>query len=531
MKKDKVKEDKTKEDGVKKGRIMFFDTTLRDGEQSPGASMNLKEKLLVAKQLAALGVDVIEAGFPASSLGDFEAVKSIAQQTKIASAIAGLCRASEKDIKACWEAVKYAKKSRIHIFLATSDLHIEKKLQKTRAQILDMAIKAVKYGKSLCKDIEFSAEDAGRSDMDFLCNFVEAVIDAGVNTINITDTVGYTTPIEFGGKVAEVKRRVHNIDKAVISVHCHNDLGLAVANSLSAIENGARQVECTINGIGERAGNASLEELAMVLKVRSHYYNVCHSIKTKELYNASKLVSRLTGISVQPNKAVVGANAFAHESGIHQDGVLKARETYEIMNPADVGVPESSLVLGKHSGRHAFFKRIKDLGYELGNKESEALFEKFKVLADKKKAVFDEDLVTLIEEDANSGKETFILDYLSATSGAGTVSTATVKILKIEDFQKPQTTLSFQEAACGSGPVDAAYKAIDKIVNMDIKLTEFSLRAISSGEDAIGECFLKVKYQDVVYSGKGTSTDVIEASTKAYMQAINKAKSFADKEK
>jgi 2-isopropylmalate synthase len=511
---------------MKKDRVIFFDTTLRDGEQSPGASMNLKEKLLVANQLAALGVDVIEAGFPISSMGDFEAVKSIAQQIKTSS-IAGLCRSSEKDIKTCWDAVKYAKHPRIHIFLATSDLHIEKKLQKTRAQVLDMAIKAVKYGKSLCKDIEFSAEDAGRSDMDFLCKVVEAVIDAGANTVNIPDTVGYTTPIEFGDKIAEIKRRVHNINKTIISVHCHNDLGLAVANSLSAIENGARQVECTINGIGERAGNASLEELAMVLKVRPYYYNVCHAIKTKELYNASKLVSRLTGISVQINKAIVGANAFAHESGIHQDGVLKARETYEIMNPTDVGVPESSLILGKHSGRHAFFKRVKDLGYKLSGKESESLFERFKILADKKKAVFDEDIATLIEEDTNSGKETFTLDYLSATSGMGTISTATVKISKREDFQKQSAMLVFQEAACGSGPVDAAYKAIDKIVNMDIKLTEFSLRAISSGEDAIGECFLKVKYQGMIYLGKGTSTDIVEASAKAYMQAINKAKSFA----
>jgi 2-isopropylmalate synthase len=515
---------------MKKNRVIFFDTTLRDGEQSPGASMNLKEKLLVANQLAALGVDVIEAGFPISSAGDFEAVKSIAQQIKTSS-IAGLCRSSEKDIKTCWDAVKYAKHPRIHIFLATSDLHIEKKLQKTRTQVLDMAIKAVKYGKSLCKDVEFSAEDAGRSDMDFLCKVVEAVIEAGANTVNIPDTVGYTTPIEFGGKIAEIKRRVPNINKTIISVHCHNDLGLAVANSLSAIENGARQVECTINGIGERAGNASLEELAMALKVRPYYYNVCHAIKTKELYNASKLVSRLTGISVQVNKAIVGANAFAHESGIHQDGVLKARETYEIMNPADVGVPESSLILGKHSGRHAFFKRAKDLGYKLSGKESESLFERFKILADKKKAVFDEDIATLIEEDTDSGKETFVLDYLSATSGMGTISTATVKISKREDFQRQSATLVFQEAACGSGPVDAAYKAIDKITNMDIKLTEFSLRAISSGEDAIGECFLKAKYQDIIYLGKGTSTDIVEASVKAYMQVINKAKSFANKGK
>ncbi|MCA6072142.1 MAG: 2-isopropylmalate synthase [Endomicrobium sp.] len=508
---------------MKKDKVIFFDTTLRDGEQSPGASMNLKEKLLVANQLAVLGVDVIEAGFPVSSPGDFDAVETISRQIKT-STIAGLCRASEKDIKTCWDAVRYAKKPRIHIFLATSDLHIKKKLQKTRTQILNMAVKAVKYGKSLCSDIEFSAEDAGRSDMDFLCKVVEAVIDAGANTVNIPDTVGYTTPVEFGNKIAEIKKRAPNINKTIISVHCHNDLGLAVANSLSAIENGARQVECTINGIGERAGNASLEELAMALRVRPHYYNVCHSIKTNELYNASKLVSRLTGISVQVNKAIVGANAFAHESGIHQDGILKARETYEIMNPSDVGVPESSLVLGKHSGRHAFFKRIKDLGYRLANKESELLFEKFKNLADKKKTVFNEDIVALIEEGATSCcKETFVLDYFSAASGTGTVPTATVKILKNENDKKQAKPIVFREAACGSGPVDAAYKAIDKIVKMDIKLTEFSLRAVSSGEDALGEVFLKAKYKGMVYSGKGASTDIVEASTKAYMQVINKA--------
>jgi 2-isopropylmalate synthase len=510
---------------MEKSNVIFFDTTLRDGEQSPGASMNLKEKLIVANQLAALGVDVIEAGFPISSQGDFEAVKTISQQIK-APSIAGLCRASEKDISACWNAVKYSKKPRIHIFLATSDLHIEKKLQKTRSQVLDMAVKAIKYAKNLCKDVEFSAEDAGRSDMDFLCKVVEAVIDAGANTVNIPDTVGYTTPVEFGQKIAEIKRKVPNIDKTILSVHCHNDLGLAVANSLSAIENGARQVECTINGIGERAGNASLEEIAMALKVRPHYYNVKHSIKTNEIYNTSKLVSRLTGIPVQVNKAIVGANAFAHESGIHQDGVLKARETYEIMSPADVGVPESLLVLGKHSGRHAFFKRIKDLGYKLKDKTLEQLFENFKILADKKKTVYDDDIIALIEEDYSSGKETFILNYLSATSGTGTIPTATVKISKSEEDSKKIKPMIFQEAACGSGPVDAVYKAIDKIINMDIKLTDFSLRSVSSGEDALGEVVLKIEYMGAIYSGKGTSTDIVEASAKAYMQAINKAKSF-----
>jgi 2-isopropylmalate synthase len=510
--------------GDNKNNLIFFDTTLRDGEQSPGASMNLKEKLLVAKQLANLGVDVIEAGFPVSSHGDFEAVKTISQQIKTSS-IAGLCRASQKDISTCWDAVRYAKKPRIHIFLATSDLHIEKKLGKTRKEVLDMAVEAVKYGKNLCEDIEFSAEDAGRSDMGFLCKIIEAVIDAGATTVNIPDTVGYSIPIEFGERIAEIRKKVPNINKTIISVHCHNDLGLAVANSLSAIENGARQIECTINGIGERAGNASLEEIAMILKVRSHYYNIKHSIKTSEIYNTSKLVSRLTGISVQVNKAIVGANAFAHESGIHQDGILKARETYEIIRPADVGVPESSLVLGKHSGRHALFKRIKDLGYKLENKTLEQIFEKFKVLADKKKTIFDDDIIALIEEDTASGKEIFVLDYLNTNAGIGIIPTCTVKISKNDSGKKASNT-TLSETAFGSGPVDATYKAIDKIINMDIKLTDFSLRAVSSGEDALGEVILKAEYKGIIYSGKGTSTDIVEASAKAYMQAINKAKLF-----
>jgi 2-isopropylmalate synthase len=507
---------------MKKNKVIFFDTTLRDGEQSPGASLNLKEKILIADQLAILGVDVIEAGFPASSAGDFEAVKTVSQKIKTSS-IAGLCRSTEKDIKICWDAVKYAKKSRIHIFLATSDLHIEKKLQKTRIEVLDMASKAVKYAKSLCRDVEFSAEDAGRSDIGYLCKVVEAVIDAGASTVNIPDTVGYTTPVEFGTKISEIKKRVSNIDKAIISVHCHNDLGLAVANSLSAIENGARQVECTVNGIGERAGNASLEELAMALKVRQYYYNVTHSIKTKELYNTSKLVSRLTGILVQVNKAIVGANAFAHEAGIHQDGMLKARETYEIMCPADVGMSESSLVLGKHSGRHAFFKKVKDLGYKLNAQASEKLFKKFKTLSDKKKSIFDEDIIALIEEDSTTDDKIFTLEYLNVTSGAG-ISTATVKISDKKCDKNVHKV--FQEAACGSGPIDALYKAIDKIVKMDIMLIEFSLRAVSSGEDALGEVSLKIKYKGNLYSGKGTSIDIIEAGAKAYIQALNKAKSF-----
>lgn len=502
---------------MKKDKVLFFDTTLRDGEQSPGASMNLKEKIQVAHQLANMGVDIIEAGFPISSPGDFESVKSIAQQVK-GPIIAGLARANEKDITACWNSVKYSKKPRIHTFIATSDLHIEKKLQKTREQVFDMAVKAVRFAKKYCDDVEFSAEDASRSDINYLCSIVEAVIAEGAKTVNIPDTVGYKMPEEFGNLIATVKKNVPNIDKAVISVHCHNDLGLAVANSLAAIANGARQVECTINGIGERAGNAAIEEIVMALKTREYYFNVGYNLKTSEIYKSSKLVSNITGIVVQPNKAVVGANAFAHESGIHQDGMLKDRNTYEIMCPEAVGVPESLLVLGKHSGRHAFTRRIKDLGYTLESSIQESLFEKFKILADKKKCVFDDDIIALVEEGISGVQETYFIDYVNVTSGVNVIPTATVR-LKKTDKSKIETV---QEASCGTGPVDAIYQAIDKITKMKVELVDYSLRAVSGGEDAQGEVNIKVKYKGSTYTGKGTSTDITEASAKAYIHAINK---------
>jgi 2-isopropylmalate synthase len=502
---------------MKKDKVLFFDTTLRDGEQSPGASMNLKEKIQVAHQLANMGVDIIEAGFPISSPGDFESVKSIAQQIK-GPVIAGLARANEKDITACWESVKYSKNPRIHIFIATSDLHIEKILQKTRQEDFDMAVRSVKFAKKFCDDIEFSAEDASRSDIKYLCSVIEAVIDAGAKTVNIPDTVGYKMPEEFGSLIATVKNTVPNISKAVISVHCHNDLGLAVANSLAAISNGARQVECTVNGIGERAGNAALEEIVMALKTREYFFNVGYNLKTKEIYKSSKLVSNITGVLVQPNKAVVGANAFAHESGIHQDGMLKDRNTYEIMSPEAVGVPESLLVLGKHSGRHAFTRRIKDLGYTLEAPIMESLFERFKILADKKKCVFDDDIIALVEEGISGVKETYFIDYVHVTSGVSVIPTATVR-LKKTDKSKTET---IQEASCGTGPVDAIYQAINKITGMKVDLVDYSLRAVSVGEDAQGEVNIKVKYKDSVYTGKGTSTDITEASAKAYVHAINK---------
>ncbi len=501
----------------KKDTVVFFDTTLRDGEQSPGASMTFQEKLLVAQQLAAMNVDIIEAGFPISSEGDFESVKSIAQQIK-GPVICGLCRANTKDITTCWNAIKYSKKPRIHTFIATSDLHIEKKLQKTRKQVFDMAVNAVKLAKSFCDDVEFSAEDASRSDVDYLCSVVEAVIEAGATTVNIPDTVGYSIPSEFGKLIATIKQNVKNIDKAVISVHCHNDLGLGVANSLAAVENGARQIECTINGIGERAGNAALEEIVMAIKTKPLFYPVSYNIKTKEIYKASKLVSNLTGVVVQPNKAIVGVNAFAHESGIHQDGMLKDKRTYEIMSPQDVGVPESLLVLGKHSGRHAFFKRLKDLGYKLDPNVMEDLFAKFKLLADKKKCVFDDDINSLVEQSVSGVQEVFAVDYVNVTSGVGVIPTATIRLVKTVKNKKE----IIQEAACGSGPVDAAYKAIDKITGIKVDLEDYTLRAVSSGEDAQGEVNVKVKYEGANYIGKGMSTDIVEASINAYIHAVNK---------
>lgn len=502
----------------KKDTVVFFDTTLRDGEQSPGASLTFQEKLLVAQQLAAMNVDIIEAGFPISSQGDFDSVKSIAQQVK-GPVICGLCRANTKDITTCWNAIKYSKKPRIHTFIATSDLHIEKKLQKTRQQVFDMAVNAVKLAKGFCDDVEFSAEDASRSDIDYLCSIVEAVIEAGATTVNIPDTVGYAIPSEFGKLIATIKQRVKNIEKAVISVHCHNDLGLGVANSLAAIENGARQIECTVNGIGERAGNAAIEEIVMAIKTKPMFYPVNYNIKTKEIYKSSKLVSNLTGITVQPNKAIVGINAFAHESGIHQDGMLKDKRTYEIMSPQDVGVPESLLVLGKHSGRHAFFKRLRDLGYnKLQPEVMEQLFEKFKLLADKKKCVFDDDINSLVEQSVSGVKEVYTIDYVNVTSGVGVIPTATIRLIKTVKNKKE----IIQEAACGSGPVDAAYKAIDKITGIVVDLEDYTLRAISGGEDAQGEVNVKVKYNGAKYLGKGMSTDIVEASINAYIHAVNK---------
>ncbi|MFH1784160.1 MAG: 2-isopropylmalate synthase [bacterium] len=498
-------------------KILIFDTTLRDGEQSPGASLNTKQKLEIAKQLARLRVDIIEAGFPVSSPGDFEAVKLIAQSVK-GPAIAGLARAKKLDIDACWGAVKHARKPRIHTFLATSAIHMKYKLKMSEKEVLKAAVEAVKYARKLTPDVEFSPEDAGRSEFSFLCKVVEAVIAAGAKTINIPDTVGYTTPSEFGERIANLIKIVPNSSKAIFSVHCHNDLGMATANSLAAVLNGARQVECTINGIGERAGNASLEEIVMAIKTRSKFFKLSTGVKTDEIYKTSKLVSGLTGMPVQPNKAIVGANAFAHEAGIHQHGVMSRKLTYEIMTPKSIGLKDSKLVLGKHSGRHAFKKRLEEMGYGLKGKKFEKTFGRFKVLADKKKDIFDEDIEAIIEDEISQIPETFTMDYINVTTGNQTIPTATVTVTKHDKAKKT----SEQEAACGDGPVDAAYKAIDRITRVSSKLMDYSIRAVSRGKDAVGEVSIKVAHKNRIYSGRGVSTDIIEASARAYLNAINK---------
>ena len=494
--------------------VRIFDTTLRDGEQAPGNSLNIKEKIIMARQLAKLKVDIIEAGFPIASQGDFEAVKEIAKNIK-GSYIAGLARANKKDIKTAWDAVKYSAKPLIHTFIATSEIHMKYKLRMSKSQVIRNTATAVKYAKSFTKNVEFSAEDASRSDLPFLAEVIETAIDAGAVTVNIPDTVGYSMPDEFGNIIAYLKKNVSNIDKSVISVHCHNDLGLAVANSISAIKNGARQVECTINGIGERAGNASLEELVMGLYVRKDLMPYKTRIQTNELYKSSRILSRLTGIFVPPNKAVVGDNAFAHEAGIHQDGVLKKKLTYEIMTPSIVGVKESHLVLGKHSGRHALRKRYEKLGYNLTDEELEKAYNIFKELADKKKKLFDEDLEIIIDEQVRSFKEIYKLVGVQVLSGTRVTPVATVSVKKGKKL--------YVETLSGSGPVDAACRSIEKITNVKGRLMDYSVRSVSAGKDAIGEIFVKVKFNnDSVFAGKSSSTDIIFASVKAYLNALNK---------
>ena len=498
-------------------RVIIFDTTLRDGEQSPGFSMNTMEKLEMARQLARLQVDVIEAGFPISSDDDFEATRQVAKQVGTLDdppSICGLSRVGLGDIDRCWEAVKYAKKPRIHTFVATSDIHLKYKLRKSRAEVLKASVEAVRHARAYCEDVEFSPEDASRSDFDYMCDVLSAVIEAGARTINIPDTVGYAIPKEWGERIARIRSSVQGIDKAVLSVHCHNDLGQAVANSLTGVMNGARQIECTINGIGERAGNASLEEIVMALRTRKDFFGIETRVKTEEIFKASRLLSHITGIHVQPNKAIVGENAFAHEAGIHQDGVLKEKLTYEIMRPEDIGRPSNKLVLGKHSGRHALAARLKDLGFALAGPELDRAYKAFKGLADRKKEVYDEDLMAIVTDEATQTVAGYEIEYLHVISGTGVVPSATIKLKKEGQV--------FQDSGVGDGPVDAVLAAIDAITGLKGRLQDYSLRAATSGKDAIGEVSMKVDFDGTVVSGKGSSTDVIEASARAYLSALNR---------
>ncbi|MCK9604600.1 MAG: 2-isopropylmalate synthase [Candidatus Omnitrophica bacterium] len=499
-------------------KIIIFDTTLRDGEQAPGASLNPAEKLEIAHVLSDLGVDVIEAGFPISSKGDLESVQQISKAVK-GPVICGLARAIKADMDAAHEALKFAKHPRIHVFLATSKIHMQYKLKKAEDEILRLAVESVKYARKFCPDIEFSPEDASRSEREFLFRVIEAVIDAGAGTVNIPDTVGYAQPEEFGSLIKAIKENVANIDRAVISTHCHNDLGLAVANSLEAIKNGARQVECTINGIGERAGNASMEEIVMAIKTRRDLFSGLETqIKTGNIYKASRLVSKLTGFVVAPNKAIVGGNAFRHESGIHQDGVLKERSTYEIIKPEDVGFTGTGIVLGKHSGRHALAERLKELSFALSPEQLDKVSIRFKALADKKKNIFDDDLISIVEDETKLIKPVWKLESFVITSGTNITPLAQVS-LKYKNKK-----LSAQSS--GDGPVDACFKAIDKITGTKCELQDYRIEAVTKGKDALGEVSLKLKAKGHVVTSRGSSTDIIESSVRAYINAFNKIESL-----
>jgi 2-isopropylmalate synthase len=496
-------------------RLIIFDTTLRDGEQSPGASMNLPEKVEIAHALTELGVDVIEAGFPIASPGDFEAVRSIAEQVH-GPIICGLARCNEADIDRAWEALREAPKPRIHVFLATSAIHREYKLRMAKEEIVRRAVEGVERAKGYLDDVEFSPEDAARTELEFLAEVVEKVVEAGATTVNIPDTVGYAVPEQYAAAISFLRKNVRGIDKIVLSVHTHNDLGLAVANSLAAIKEGARQVECTINGLGERAGNCSLEEVVMAARTRSDYYNLDIGINTKRLWPTSRLVSRVTGIHVQRNKAIVGQNAFAHEAGIHQDGMLKHAETYEIMRPEDVGVLRTELVLGKHSGRHALSQRIRDLGYHLDNEQLLKVFENFKGLADRKKTIYDADVEALAEAVLHTGPAVWTLEHVTCNGGSGTVPCAAVVL-----WHKDGTL--HRDASTGDGPVDAVFKTIERITNMDVKLRQFSITSVTEDEDAQGEAQIEAEFNGRTLRGRAVSTDIIEASALAYLQVINRA--------
>ena len=512
-------------------RVVIFDTTLRDGEQSPGATLHTDEKLEIAKQLARLGVDVIEAGFPASSPGDLQAVQRIAREVRGPS-ICGLARCVKGDIDAAWEAIKDAERKRIHVFIATSDIHMEHKLRMTREQVLEATRAMVSHARSLCDDIEFSPEDAGRSDPEFLYQVLGVAIEAGATTLNIPDTVGYTTPPEFGALIRGIRENTPGIENATISVHCHNDLGMAVANSLAGVLEGARQVECTINGLGERAGNAALEEIVMALYTRRQFFDLSTGIDTTEIYPTSRMVANYTGLAVQANKAIVGANAFAHEAGIHQDGILKNRLTYEIMEASTVGLSQSTLVLGKHSGRHAFSDKLEQMGYHLDAEQLNRAFARFKELTDKKKVVSDPDIEALVSDEVFQPQEVYRLEQLQVSCGDFAIPTATVSL------QAPNGEI-VTDAAHGTGPVDAVYKAINRIVGVPNELIEFSVKSVTEGIDAVGEVTVRIEAElnngesglpmnpqtgshTRTFSGHGASTDIIVASGRAYMSALNK---------
>jgi 2-isopropylmalate synthase len=495
-------------------RLIIFDTTLRDGEQSPGASMNLAEKLQVAHALKELGVDVIEAGFPIASPGDFEAVQAIAREVH-GPVICGLARCNAADIDRAGEALRDCPRRRIHVFLATSAIHREFKLKMAKEEIVRRAIEGVRRARQYTEDIEFSPEDAARTELDFLAEVVEAAIEAGATTVNIPDTVGYAVPSQYAAAIAHLKQHVRNIDKAIISVHCHDDLGMAVANSLAAIIEGARQVECTINGIGERAGNCALEEIVMAVRTRHDYFQVATNINTKKLYPTSRLVSHVTGIQVQRNKAIVGQNAFAHEAGIHQDGMLKERTTYEIMNPEDIGVPQTELVLGKHSGRHALRQRVIDLGYHLTEEQLQKVFDGFKALADRKKVIYDADVEALAEAQIHSGPALWTLEAVTCNAGSATIPSAAVCLWH-------QDGTIVRQASLGDGPVDAVFKAIEQITGIEVQLRDYRIRSVTVGEDAQGEAHIEAVYNGRVINGRAVSTDIIESSALAFLQVINR---------
>jgi 2-isopropylmalate synthase len=509
-------------------RILIFDTTLRDGEQCPGATLNVDEKLLIARQLARLGVDIIEAGFAIASPGDFEAVQRIAKTvgTEDGPVICSLARAIKADIEAAAEALKPAAHARIHTFISTSDIHLEYQLKKSRAEVLAIAEEMVAYAKSFMDDVEFSTMDATRTDPEYLYQVLERAIAAGATTINIPDTVGYTTPSEFGALIKGIKENVPNIDSCIISVHGHNDIGLAVANFLEAVKNGARQLECAVNGIGERAGNTALEEVVMALHVRRQYFNPflgrpteseapLTNIDTRQIYKTSRLVSNLTGMLVQPNKAIVGANAFAHESGIHQDGILKNKLTYEIMDAQSIGLTDNQIVLGKHSGRNAFRTRMKELGFELSETELNKAFVRFKDLADKKKEISDWDLEAIANDETQQAPELFRLELVQVSCGDNARPTATVTL-------RTPAGEELTDAAIGTGPVDAVYKAINRVVNVPNQLIEFSVQSVTAGIDAIGEVTIRLRHNERIYSGHSANTDIIVASAQAYVNALNR---------